>query len=117
MFGAAKAALCLGPYVVERARDDDVDPVFPCGTKRELLLRELADAIRVGRCNWTLFRQRCRRSGIYLRGSYDHHAARHARSAQRIEQVMRREHIRRQWRQRVTPGVRHIRRASAVDHR
>ena len=75
--------------VVERTRDDDVDAVLARGAQRELLLRELAHRVRIGRADRTLFRDRRGRWRVDGRRAGHEHAARRAGAPQRVEQMMR----------------------------
>jgi hypothetical protein len=79
--------------VIERTRDDDVDPIFLDGAQRELLLRELADRVRVRRRDRVAFGDRLRGRGVYRCRSWNQDATRDAFAPKGVEEMLGRQHI------------------------
>jgi hypothetical protein len=112
--GRRERRTLTGAGVVERSCDDYVDAVLGHRANRELFLRELAQPVRARRLERGLFVERCRRVAIH-RGRAGHEdAARDARPADGVEQIVCREDVAAQRMRRIAPGMSYMRRAGAV---
>ena len=102
--------------VVEGPRDDHTNPVLDQRTQPELLLRELADRIRARRRHSSVLVERVARCGVDRRGPGHEHTAGNPDPADRIQQIVRREHIAGEGHGRVLPRLGDVRRTRAVIH-
>ena len=101
--------------MVERPRDHDVQAVVLRGrVQRELILRELRQAVRAGRHERRVFVDRIVAGLVDLRRRHDQHAARRAAAPHRVEQMVRAERVVVQVRHDVLPRRVDLRRAGQV---
>ena len=115
--GATKAGALPRTGVVERARHDDLEAVVVHGTEsRAVPARACSSAYGLAGRQRRLLIQRRGGRGIDRGGAGNEDAAFGADTAERIEQVVRGEHVARERLRRVLPGVRDVRGAGTVVH-
>ena len=113
--GRRKRRILPRPDVIERPSDADVNSVGH-RAQREPLLRELAQAVGIGRLDRCILGEWLIRHPVDHRGAGHEQHRRQPRSAQRFNQVVRSSDVRVERRRRVVPGTADMGGTGAVIH-